>query len=251
MNASEKDLILFDMDGTLCVSKAPLDGEMLELLAELLRSKPVGVISGGSYKQFGLQLGPLLDSGRPELERFYLFPTCASVFYRYRNGWVREYSEDLTEHERNTIFASFATAFKDIGYDHPETLYGEVIEDRETQVTFSALGQQAPPEMKKRWRDANPDVRDRIRNALSVYLPEFEIRFGGLTSVDVTHKGIDKAYGIGKIEQTLGIGRERMFFVGDDLGPNGNDYPVKRAGVDCEAVAGPEDTKNIIRRMLA
>ena len=197
-----------------------------------------------------MQLGPLLESGRPELTQFYLFPTCASIFYRYRDGWTQEYAENLTENERDKIFASFASAFERLNYTHPNERYGEVIEDRGAQITFSALGQQAPPELKKRWRDTNPGVRVKIKNALQAYLPEFEIRFGGLTSIDVTHKGIDKAYGIGKIEQTLGINRKQMFFVGDDLGPNGNDYPIKKAGVDCEAVTGPEDTKKIIRRIL-
>ena len=61
-------------------------------------------------------------------------------------------------------------------------------------------------------------------------IPEFSVRLGGTTSVDVTKPGIDKGYGIRKLRDTLGIAIEEMIFIGDALFPGGNDYPAKEAG---------------------
>lgn len=248
--ATGKELILFDLDGTLCVSKTPLDTEMFELLKNLLAKKSVAIISGGSYSLFQTQLKKLLKGPQKYIEQLYLFPTSGSVFCRFENGWKEQYAELLTSPEREKIFTSFARAFEDIGYTHPDKLYGEVIEDRRTQVSFSALGQKTPVMLKRKWREKNPKTRMKIKLALERYLPEFEIRVAGMTTIDVTHKGIDKAYGINKIEQTLGFKKEQMLFFGDSLFEGGNDYPVQQAGVESCAVSGPDETKKYIRQIL-
>ena len=43
------------------------------------------------------------------------------------------------------------------------------------------------------------------------------MRLGGATSIDVTKPGIDKAYGIKKLQETLGISIKEMIYVGDAL----------------------------------
>ena len=73
---------------------------------------------------------------------------------------------------------------------------------------------------------------------------------GGLTSVDVTIKGVNKAYGVNKLRDFLNIPLERMLFIGDEVVPNGNDYSVKEDGVDCVNVSGKEQTKEIIKELL-
>jgi hypothetical protein len=115
---------------------------------------------------------------------------------------------------------------------------------RGTQVTFSALGQMAPKELKKKW---NPDYKKRlkIKKALENYIPEFQINIRGTTSIDITKKGIDKVYAINQIEKHLNILKEEMLFVGDAIFPGGNDYPVKQVGIDCIEVSGPDETKRL------
>ena len=77
------------------------------------------------------------------------------------------------------------------------------------------------------------------------------MRLGGTTSVDVTKPGIDKAYGIGKLRDTLGITIQEMIFVGDALFPGGNDYPAKEAGVVSIQVRDPNESKRVIEAILA
>jgi len=243
-----KKLVVFDLDKTLSESKQPIDDEMAGLLRKLLEIKKVAVISGGSFKQFQKQFVPKLSSGR--LEKLFLFPTCGSAFYRYAdNEWKNIYTETLSVEEREGIFQAFEKMFAEYGFTIPEKVYGELIEDRETQVTFGAYGSQAPLQLKETW---DPDRKKRLRmiEILKEYIPEFEIRTGGTTSIDVTRKGIDKAYGIMQMEKHLGIPRKEMVFVGDDLGPGGNDAPVIATGVEIIEVTGPEHTKRIIRSMI-
>jgi hypothetical protein len=69
--------------------------------------------------------------------------------------------------------------------------------------------------------------------------------------MDVTKPGIDKAYGIGKLRDTLGIALQDMVFVGDALFPGGNDHPAKDAGVLCIQVRDPEESKRVIEAIVA
>src|SRR5208283_5241475 len=135
-------------------------------------------------------------------------------------------------------------ALNDVDFVEPEKLYGEQIEDRGTQVTFSAFGQDAPIALKKVW-DSDMTKRIAIKSRLERYLSDFTVVIGGMTSIDVMRKGIDKAYGIKKISEKLGVGKEEMFFLGDKLEDGGNDYPVKATGVMCIQVESVEETKRI------
>ncbi|VVB73909.1 Eukaryotic phosphomannomutase [uncultured archaeon] len=245
-----KELIIFDLDGTLAESKMPMDREMSDLLRKLLRRKKVAVISGGAYAQFEKQFLESLDCPPDLLKNLYLFPTCATSFYRHEDGWKNVYEERLSPEERDRILAAFDEALKETGFVPLDRPFGEVIENRGTQITFSALGQNAPIELKRGW-DPDFSRRKRIKSALEKRVPEFEIRMGGSTSIDVTRKGIDKAYAISKIEEQTGISRAGMLFIGDALFEGGNDYPVKATGVECIQVSGPAKTKEVIRSLLA
>jgi len=52
--------------------------------------------------------------------------------------------------------------------------------------------------------------RIKIKAILDTYIPEFSVRMGGTTSIDVTKPGIDKAYGIRKLRDILGIAIDEM-----------------------------------------
>ncbi|MDP1688545.1 MAG: HAD-IIB family hydrolase [bacterium] len=251
---STKKIIIFDLDGTLAASKSKMDDEMSDLLSGLLVTKKIAVISGGSWKQFNEQFLDQLQCRDDLLLNLFLFPTTGTRFYRYKSKiWIEVYADVLDPEERSKIKVAFETVFEEIGYKHPEKVYGEIIEDRGTQITFSALGQGIVKELggegvklKHEWKEANQDLKLKIALNLRKLLPEFEVRTGGLTSIDVTKKGIDKAYGMRQIEKFLKIPISEMLFVGDALYPGGNDYAAIEAGVDTIAVSGPEETKKLI-----
>ena len=243
-----KRLIVFDLDGTLAPSKSPPDDVIAALLHDLLGIVKVAVISGGSWPQFEKQLLAKL-SGEKGLANLYLLPTCGTQFYRHEQDWVRVYSEDLSSDERQKIVSSLHRAF-DLTGSAPERVWGDVIEDRGSQITLSALGQRAPLEEKERW-DPDFSKRKQIAAVLVTLIPEFSVRMGGATSIDVTKPGIDKAYGIRKLRDILSIPLSEMVFIGDAIFEGGNDYPAEQAGVDCIPVRGPDETKLVIETIIA
>jgi hypothetical protein len=162
---------------------------------------------------------------------------------------VELYSEDLTADQRKKIIDSLNKAVDETGY-RAKKLWGEAIEDRGSQVTFSALGQQAPLAEKEKW-DPDFTKRKKITAILKKLIPEFSVRMGGATSIDVTKPGIDKAYGIGKLRDTLHLSLKEMVYIGDALFPGGNDYPAEKAGVVSIPVKGPDDTNLVIKTILA
>lgn len=243
-------LVIFDLDGTLVASKQKMDSEMAGLLARLLETHMVAVISGATLSQFKVQFLSRFKANPTLLPRLFLFPTNSTAMYRYERGWKKAYEEKLfTAVEVKKIRSAFARAFRKIQYIRPKHIWGQVIENRGTQVTFSAPGQRAPLKVKERWH-VMQDVRQVIARALHGYLKGFEIHLAGLTSIDVTRKDIDKAYGIRKILHELDIKKSEALFVGDALYLGGNDAPAKKTGVRCVQVVGPKETKKLIQKIL-
>jgi phosphomannomutase len=255
---SKKDLIVFDLDGTLAESKAPLKKHMEKALIELLKQKKVAIIGGGSYEQFQNQLLGHFNCPPALLNNLFLFPTTSTSFYRYNKGWKKVYRKVLKAGEKDKILDAFTNAFNVTKYVQPEKVYGKVIEDRGTQITFSALGQDIVSQLgakkgvalKEKWNKENGKLRLKIITLMSKELPNFEVRGGGLTSIDVTQKGIDKGYGVKQIEKTLRIPISKMVFIGDALYRGGNDAAAKKSGIETIATKGPSDTIAIIKKIL-
>ncbi|MGC2604737.1 MAG: HAD-IIB family hydrolase, partial [Silvibacterium sp.] len=243
-----KKLIVFDLDGTLAKSKSSLDAEMSTLLHDLLGVAKVAVISGGDWPQFEKQLLSHLPHDE-DLANLSVLPTCGTKFFRYSGDWKKIYSEDFTADEKKKIIDSLDKAFQVAGFK-VEKVWGKVIEDRGSQITLSALGQQAPLAEKIKW---DPDFakRKKIKAILDPLIPGFSVRLGGATSIDVTKPGIDKAYGIRKLRDILSIAIEEMIFIGDALFPGGNDYPAEQAGAVSIRVHDPSYTKSVIEAINA
>jgi phosphomannomutase len=244
-----KQLIGFDLDGTLAPSKSSIDSEMAGLLRDLLARTQVAIISGGDFPQFQKQVVGQLAAGS-DLSRLALLPTRGTKFFRWKkDAWDKLYSEDLSPDQKALIERALDEAVNASGFKAEKT-WGPAIEDRGSQITYSALGQQAPLDAKKTW-DPDFSKRKKIAELAQPALKDFSVRLGGETSIDVTLPGIDKAYGIRKLRDVLGISIERMLYVGDALFPGGNDYPARSTGVDCVAVRDPEDTKSVIQTAIA
>lgn len=242
-----KQLIVFDLDGTLAESKSAVDPEMVSLLNSLLAVAKVAVISGGDWPQFQRQL-LAQDFEERGLSNLFLLPTCGTKFYRYLSDWEEIYSDDLAGSQKEEIIKALNAAMTSLQLA-PAKVWGEIIEDRGSQITFSALGQGAPLAEKKKW-DPEFVKRKQMQELLTKLIPEYSVRLGGTTSIDVTRPGIDKAYGIAKLEEILGIRKAEMLFVGDAVFPGGNDYPVKEAGVISILVRDQNETKRVIEAIV-
>jgi phosphomannomutase len=243
-----KRLIVFDLDGTLAQSKAALDDEMATLFGRLLGVIKVAIISGGDFPQFQKQVIDRLPSSS-DVGNLSILPTSGTKFFEYDGQWRKLYSDDLSDDQKKKIEDALESAVAQTGFQPKET-WGERIEDRGTQITYSALGQEAPLEAKEKW---DPDFAKRkaIQAILDKTLPDFSVRLGGTTSIDVTRPGVDKAYGIRKLRDVLGIPISEMLFIGDAIFPGGNDYPALQAGTDTIEVRDPDETKRVIEAIIA
>ncbi|MCG7349812.1 HAD-IIB family hydrolase [Sphingomonas sp. ACRSK] len=244
-----KELVAFDLDGTLAESKQPLGVLVAEFLAELLSVAHVAVISGGDWPQFEKQVASRLPN-YADRSRLWLMPTTGTKLYRHDAGvWSPVYAELFDDETKGKILREFDAALQATGFV-PEQTWGNRIEDRGSQITFSALGQQAPIDAKEHW---DPDFSKRkiIQAELRGRLPGLSINMGGATSIDITRAGVDKAYGLTKLSNESGIPISGMIFIGDAIFPGGNDYPAKAMGMDTVRVRDPQETLAVIAGIVA
>lgn len=247
-----KKVLAFDLDDTLAVTKSPISDEMSELLSKLLNEFDICIISGGRFEQFKTQVIDRLHVEEHKLNRLHLMPTCGTRYYRYDEldaDWRLQYAEDLTEEQKAQIIEVLESSARELGL-WEENPAGNIIEDRGSQITFSALGQKASPEDKYAW-DPDGKKKAALRDLAAQSLVGLEVRAGGSTSIDVTREGIDKAYGMQKLIDAIDVNKDDILFFGDKLQEGGNDYPVKAMGIDTLDVGEWQDTAHRLESILA
>lgn len=251
-----KKLIAFDLDGTLAPSKSHFHDRMVNLFDRLLEKYHVCVISGGKYELFQRQFLTQITKDPDSLERLHLMPTSGTRYYHFEQGkWVEKYAENFTDAQKKKIIKALEEGIEESGYKVDKT-YGDTIEDRDSQITLSILGQEIVAELgdegvriKEEW-DPDASKKHKIRDIVSKKIPEFEVRAAGATSIDVTQPGVDKAYGMKKLMEHTGFSKEDILFMGDRIEPGGNDYAVEEIGIDCIKVHNWHDTSYAIEGIV-
>lgn len=252
-----KKITAFDLDGTLAESKQVLKPDMAELLCLLAKDKKVVIISGGSFNQFKKQFLPSFSPKEEDKDIVYsnliLLPTSGSRRYEFdenKNEWVMTDEEPMPPPAKEKVLAVLEKLVSSGRYGIGPVLEGdEVVEDRVTQVTMSALGQKAPLDKKAVW-DPDQAKRKEIVKEIALELPDIEINIGGATSIDFLQKGFNKGVGLKRLLKKLNMTVDDMVFVGDAIFPGGNDYSAKEAGIESINVSGPDEAKKIIRGWL-
>jgi len=253
-----KKLIAFDLDGTLAESKSPLPDRIAELLNALLTHFQVCIISGGKYELFQSQVLANLHTSTENLAKLHLMPTSGTRYYRFdlqKSDWIEVYAENLTKEQKAKIIHALNEGLDKSGW-RPKKTWGDIIEDRDSQVSLSILGQEIITELgekglclKEAW-DPTGEKKLKLRSIIAPLIPEFEVRAAGLTTIDVTKPGIDKAYGMKKLIEITGIKKNEILFMGDKLIEGGNDYPVKAMGIDSLEVSHWRDTALALTAIL-
>jgi len=243
-------IFVFDLDNTLALSKGPIDTEMALLICRLLEKTHIAIISGGKFEQIRDQVAAQLPP-TAHLEHLVILPTSGAAMYTYEHeNWKLRYEERLSEEDVARIEDALEQAVQETGVIDAHTpSYGERIEFRGAEVTFSELGQQAPIPEKLAW---DPDMTKRrlLRDAAAKRLPGYDVKLGGSTSVDITKHGVNKAFGIRKLSEYLDIPIADMLYIGDQLSNGGNDEVVKETGIATRAVKDPDETKAFINSLF-
>jgi starch phosphorylase len=239
-------LVAFDLDGTLAESKQSITKETALLLHKLSQITKVAVISGASFARLEKQLLCCL----PPSPNIILLPVSGSERFEYKNKkWELTDKEPFSEETKKKVFAAFKEIIDNPEYEVPPYPVGIYVEDRDTEITFSGLGQDALPADKEKW-DPDKTRRMKIKTELERQIPEIIATVAGTTSVDVLPKGFDKAKGLSLFVEKTGMKPEDIVFVGDAIIPGGNDYSVFASGIQSISVSDPVNTMEIIEKML-
>ncbi len=241
--------VIFDLDDTLVEAfKAPTP-EITSRLQRLMKHLPVAVMSGASHKRLKEHIIETLP-GDVDKTRLFLFPDTGAQCYRFKDGaWMQEYSYTIDADDRKKIVAAVEETARKLPHFKHITNMSEHIIEREAQITFTALPHGTDAE-KLLW-DARGKKRAKLRKLLAKRLPHYEVLSVARTSIDITKKGIDKAFGVRWLASELNVKPEDMLFVGDALFPGGNDFVVMKTKIETKQVVNPTETAAIIDKLLA
>lgn len=260
-----KQVLSFDVDQTLNVAKIPIPPEMAEVLSRCLDHFYICPISGQKFEQFLIQIvDPIVASTSPSLllkrlENLRLFVAQGTQYYRYQSqgdtydpaNWQQVYNYPLKDEDVVKITTVLEESARELGFWEADKLAegDQIIENRLSQVTFSALGQAAGTEAKYAW---DPDLKKRqaIVAKCREKLPYFLYEIGGTTSINVAAPGMNKEFGMTHLLEELQVEKQDVLYFGDMTQPGGNDYPIVAMGVDTITVRSHEDTLYSLRGIL-
>lgn len=252
-----KHVLAFDIDQTLNVAKTPIPTEIAELLVRCLDHFEICPISGQKFEQFLVQIvDPLKAAGVTELQltHLHLFVAQGTQYYRFntdQHDWQQVYNYPLKPADVERITKTLEQAARELGYWEADQLAAgdEIIENRLSQVTFSALGQKASTKAKYAW-DPDHQKRAAIVARCRELLPDFLYEIGGTTSINVATPGMNKQFGMTHLLAELQVEKSDVLYFGDMTQPGGNDYPVVEMGFETITVRSHEDTAYALRGIL-
>ncbi|MFP1694576.1 HAD-IIB family hydrolase [Gardnerella swidsinskii] len=253
LSIAKSSLIAFDLDNTLACSKKPMLKSMAESLSKLIDIIPVAVITGGCLELVKKQILDMLTTGT-NLKNIHIMPTSGTSYYRVNNDMSLQcvYEHSIDFKQAQCVIDAIQKCAKNMGvWKEPgdPMLWGEQIENRGSQITFSALGQLAPIEYKKTW-DPSGCLKAQLAQSISQALPNFAVRAGGDTSIDIYRRGDNKAQALRMLSQYCDFNIEKITFIGDRMYPGGNDYPTAFTGALIIKVSNPSNTLELCNKVL-
>lgn len=170
--------------------------------------------------------------------------------YRAEN-WHEVYNYPLTDAQLTRMCEVIEEAAKATGnWEVARLAEGDqIIENRISQVTFSALGQKAGSDEKYAW-DPDHKKRDAIVAKCRELEPNFDYEVAGTTSVNVFLPGYDKRFGMAHLMEELHVQKDEILYFGDMTQKGGNDYPVVEMEIETITVKNYHETASILKQIL-
>ncbi len=242
-------IAIFDLDETLALSLQIPSRRATEGLVALLERIPVCIMTGRKFEEVQSEfLDPLTIS--PHAKRLYFMASGASKGFRFEEGaWREVFSHELTKGEREVIRRAIEETVEETNALKGLPCYGECYIDKGTMLTFAMLGVSIPEDAKRSWDPGNVQ-RKKFWSVLAPKLPTYDVFMGGFSAIDITRKGINKAYGVKWLAEKLKIAPSDMLYVGDALYEGGNDAVVIPTGIQTRSVSGPEETLTVLDELL-
>jgi len=236
--------IIFDVDNTVTQNLEPISTTMSSLISDLSKrlNKHLYFMSGTGVNELKKMVSKKL-SNIPHV----LCGGSGTHICMVDGKYSKElYLDKLTLKEKKRIRHYLNNVISE--FNLPSDVSHQIL-DRKSQITFSCMGRYANPDLKNKF-DPGGELRKEMIVLLQDYLPEFSIKVGGTTSIDITRGEFDKSTGIKKLNSLFDkLEYKNTLFIGDSFFEGGNDRPALDL-VDCIEVTGPENLEEILTELL-
>jgi phosphomannomutase len=227
---------IFDVDGTLTPSRQKIDPQFEAWFSNFINTEKVWLVTGSDYKKTVEQLGSEICESVVTVyncsgndvwfkgKRVNSKPfTPPKELYDLMNGWLQTSSFPLRT--------------------------GNHIEERTGTINFSIVGRNCTLGERKLYikHDLENRERESIAFQINLEFPDITAVVGGETGIDIFRKGGDKSQILEDFDST-----DHIYFFGDRMSEDGNDYPLARKldKKKCFAVRDWKHTFTILKNYL-
>ena len=252
-----KNIILFDMDGTLTPPRQSFDMNLLQPLRNLSEVADIGIVSGSDFDYIKEQMNFLITKSEIRFKlhlmpcngtKYYSPPTYSSDEYRLTHEVnMKTHLGDKSFYHLMRILTSLQYHISELGIP----LSGNFIQYRGSMINWCPIGRKASLLEREAFvdydndRNIREDYLKRLKRKLSLHGLDKKIvcTLGGETSFDIYPKGWDKTYALQHFDN------QDVWFVGDRCEDGGNDQILYEALINkgrSYKTKGPENTKEII-----
>ena len=231
-----KNVVLFDMDGTLTPPRKEMPVEMLDALLLLLQYADVGIVSGSPFEYIEQQCQLLFkQADENSLKDLLILPCNGTQKFSYQDDtWNKDSSLDMRscigEDVHQTLMYSlmqkqYICSLLCKSYEYPLT--GHHISYRGSMVNWSPVGRNATHKDREKFvlADKKFAIRQEALEKLLVtpeLVKSLSFSLGGSTSIDIYPHGWDKTYALNHYNEA-----DLFWFIGDRcLEESGNDKPL-------------------------
>lgn len=253
-----KDIVLFDMDGTLTEARQAFASFLSSPLWSLAKFADIGVVTGSDMDYVEEQMYSPMNTHSVRYclhilpcngTKWYIPPEVPSGAHTLIHEAQME-KEIGKQKYRQLIEILLEEQLWASDFDIPLT--GNFICPRGSMINWCPIGRKANNKQRSYFKKFDKKVKlrnqsfSRLRIKLdSANMQDITLKFGGDTSFDIYPKGWDKTYALRHFSD------KTVWFVGDRArSPKGNDYEIFQAcGWRSFHTKGPEQTKSIIEEI--
>ena len=254
-----KNIILFDMDGTLTPPRKKIDRKVITSLRDLSMHAEIGIVTGSDFDYLMQQCEPMFGIGGVPCDKIHLLPCNGTKYYKWGNGRRfhltsnSDMIEKIKRESYNSLLSKLFSYQLKISSEHNLPYTGTFFHYRGSMLNWCPIGRLAGDAERESWIQS--DKESEIRKS---YLEEIESFFqkedischaalGGSTSIDIFPKGWDKTYSLKYFQNYA------TWFVGDKCTGDGNDrtiFELLGKSNRSFSTTGPSNTSEIISLII-
>lgn len=240
----KKNLLLFDIDGTLTPSRLVAPPEIVECLKEACKYFDLGIVGGSDRAKQIEQLGACADLFR------WAFPENGTVAMENGKIFAQESIANFFGEERLQEIINFCLRY--IADLNIPVKRGNFLEYRNGLMNASPIGRNCSQKEREAFAELNKTekILEKFAEALTEKFAHYDIyvSVGGQISIDIFPKGWDKTYCLRFVDQKY----EQIHFFGDKIHKGGNDieiYSHPRV-IGHSSVEGPKKTVEEVNALV-